>query len=402
MILSQDNYFELFGIDENATERDIRLAYTKMLRKYPHEQYPEEFQLLLKAKDTLLDPEAREKYIKSLKNGGLHDLLVEKTIAYYNDKNFSAAYDTVKKLLKETNEQDPEILVMASTITGELGYNQERQKYIQALERNHASLIDVKRHLSTYYSSQKMYSKAITYAKQVTDLDASDLNEIIFLIDLYRMNDQYDKAKAVVKSNLNKELKLHDYVIIEVGLFIASNEDDRPFAKELVKKLKTLAIGTNKREILRFLANTVEEIDDSKYAFKFLISLVEEINNKEYDEFTDWVKEAKRYIQSDRGYFELEETYSQPSKSQSYNSQKETSYQPKTSVNTEPDEDFKWKGSLVWAIIFGIFAWIGSESFGTGAIVALVWYFLGGLIKGLMGCLIIILVILAVGAMFFG
>ncbi len=56
------NYYEILGISQNATTQEIRKAYASKIKTYTNERYPQEFQLIREAYETLMDPDLRSEY----------------------------------------------------------------------------------------------------------------------------------------------------------------------------------------------------------------------------------------------------------------------------------------------------------------------------------------------------
>lgn len=408
MILNKDNYFELLGVDENATERDIRLAYTKVLRQYPHEQFPEEFQWINEAKETLLDPVKREKYVRELKNDGAYDRLLSEAITYVNTEKYNLAKISITELLKLGYENDPEVLILAADIARKLKNFPEERRYIQNLEKNFAHLLNVKRHLRYFYDLEENYTKAIFYAKQLVEENPNDLQHVVFLIDLYMANDQNEQAQRIIKQRMtNFDFKIQDFPILERSLFIAVNNEDRGFANEVIKELKKIAVTNHKWDLLNSLVDAAADIPSDKYIFKFLVLLIEDINNNEFDDVKEWTIRAKNMIIPNLAYFELDERKqnkmappqqkSEPIYTAPVREAKETG----TPV-IQGSEKSDVRGSLIWAIIFGIIFALGSDNLFTGIIVGLVWYFFGGFVKGLIGCLIWLVIIAGILGFIFG
>lgn len=65
-----DDYFEILGVDENTSKKDIRKAYIKLAKKYHPDQNPnseEKFKKINQAYETLTDSKKRESYIEFYK-----------------------------------------------------------------------------------------------------------------------------------------------------------------------------------------------------------------------------------------------------------------------------------------------------------------------------------------------
>ena len=52
---------EVLGVPANASEEEIRVAYLAKVKEFPPERFPEEFEKVRDAYDSLRDPRARAK-----------------------------------------------------------------------------------------------------------------------------------------------------------------------------------------------------------------------------------------------------------------------------------------------------------------------------------------------------
>lgn len=57
-----ENYYEILGISRDAASGDIKRSYIEKVKQYPPESYPEEFQQIRRAYDTLRDSALRKEY----------------------------------------------------------------------------------------------------------------------------------------------------------------------------------------------------------------------------------------------------------------------------------------------------------------------------------------------------
>lgn len=55
------SYYEILNVKRDADLKEIRVAYSKLVKKYPPERYPDEFNLIAKAYEALKDEDFRIK-----------------------------------------------------------------------------------------------------------------------------------------------------------------------------------------------------------------------------------------------------------------------------------------------------------------------------------------------------
>lgn len=121
--LKYKNYFELLDVTENSTDMEIKKAYFTKIRQYSNEKFPEEFQILTKAYQTLSNPEEKEAYIKSLKVGGNPDELLREVHHHMSEDNFFKAKELLKKLFDNGYNDDIAVIsdyLECSMETGDL------------------------------------------------------------------------------------------------------------------------------------------------------------------------------------------------------------------------------------------------------------------------------------------
>ena len=59
---TQQNHYQVLGVERTADERTIKRAYFGLVRKFPPDQRPEEFKKVRAAYEVLSDPVARRRF----------------------------------------------------------------------------------------------------------------------------------------------------------------------------------------------------------------------------------------------------------------------------------------------------------------------------------------------------
>lgn len=87
-------YYEVLGIAPNAGEQEIKRAYFQQVRKFPPDRYPEEFQRIRAAYDTLRDTQARKAYDR------IQELSSEDRAIYQEVQDIRNSEESIQLLLK--------------------------------------------------------------------------------------------------------------------------------------------------------------------------------------------------------------------------------------------------------------------------------------------------------------
>jgi len=77
-----ENFYKILNTRANASQLTIKKKYIEMVKMYPPETHPEEFQKIRQAFETLRDPEKRKEYDFMRKFGSKIEKLLEKALFY--------------------------------------------------------------------------------------------------------------------------------------------------------------------------------------------------------------------------------------------------------------------------------------------------------------------------------
>lgn len=347
MNLNADNYFELFGISEDATEREIKLAYVKLLRQYPNETHPEEFQLISKAYEILTSPEKKEKYLREMKDDGLYDRLLNEAYEHFNNEKFPLAKLALIELMKNGYDNEPDILILYKNVCREMEDFEEERKIIRRLESDFSHIIDVKYTLCYYYGRIEDYSRAVQYAKQLIEIEPHN-NEVFLTLIHYEFKlKNYVEVSRLFTNKLNEiPTIIQNFSVYDDALFFAMNNENDQLVKLTLVKYKELAETNKKYELLNKMIDSSTSLYPNYYTFKFYILLIEELNNGEFKDVEDWTNRAKELFDENLEYYSLNKkakpTFTESKQAQPLNTKtKSINYHDSKNIHNTPVSNSK-------------------------------------------------------------
>lgn len=95
---SVENYYTLLGVDNNASQSQIKKAYFAKIREFPNETHPVQFQLLSKAYKLLMDSDAKAKYDYDLKDNGSYNRLLNNAIEVMDKGQYNHSLNMLQNM----------------------------------------------------------------------------------------------------------------------------------------------------------------------------------------------------------------------------------------------------------------------------------------------------------------
>ncbi len=95
-----ENYYKILGIRANATNEIIKKSYITLVKQYSPEHYPEEFQRIRRAYETLRDPVKRQQYDFQRKFGGSVEKMFEEAMEYMEQERWAQAENLFSQILE--------------------------------------------------------------------------------------------------------------------------------------------------------------------------------------------------------------------------------------------------------------------------------------------------------------
>ncbi|THF77567.1 J domain-containing protein [Cohnella fermenti] len=95
-----ENYYKILGLRANASADSIKASYIRLVKQFPPEQHPEEFQQIRRAYETLRNPAKRKEYDFQRKYGGSISKLMDEAYDLMEDAQFDKAKALFRKALE--------------------------------------------------------------------------------------------------------------------------------------------------------------------------------------------------------------------------------------------------------------------------------------------------------------
>ncbi|WHY87298.1 tetratricopeptide repeat protein [Neobacillus novalis] len=382
----EKNYYDLLGVDRHASAIEIKKAYIAKIRQFPNETHPEEFKLLTKAYQTLLNADKKSQYDLEIKDNGVYPKLLILAEQAYESGKYQTALHQLEAML--TNYPDDlQIQQYMAMCYFELDRLKDAERLFLRLEAKYPDNENILFYLGIIYNKFTSYHQAKAKFEKLISLNPYESNYYLQLSNTYYYLEQHDDAIEVLETYLTKEPAIHDFQIFS-QLYLLSIYTDRRVSHDLVvDKLLNLPKAEEERHTLMgLLIDLCEELGNENAAYKDLVTLIKDLNKPAIAEVDNWLRQAEAQVRSDLIYFGDSRLTSSGSYSgtNSYSNKQRASY----------DDG---RGSLVFAIILGIIASFILTPIG-GIIVGAIWYFNAAWLKkalSVIGCLVLILIVIA-------
>ena len=205
--LDAKSFYTILGLAKTADERAIKKAYFALVRQYPPETHPEEFQKLRKAYEVLSDAETRREY------DALGELDAHGDEIGAEMREAMAALDQgrwadAQKILSALVEQHPE-LHLAKDMLGMAYLNDKKAEralpLFQQLARDNPKNAAYTLHKAYAFHALKDYTQAEAGYRAARRLDPEDVRAIVALGDCLMAQKRWDEAMVVVDEAIHHD-----------------------------------------------------------------------------------------------------------------------------------------------------------------------------------------------------
>jgi curved DNA-binding protein CbpA len=253
--MSQENYYELLGIDENADASAIKKAYVKKIRLYPSETHPEEFQIIRKAYETLSNHQSRQQYDLLRQNNGKYGQDVEKALDLINKDEYGQALQIFQHLHNEVPE-DSFVKFQLSFCHFRLGQYEQAKKLLNTLILDEPGNETFHFGIAKIYMEEKNFYKAIKHLERAIDLKPNDIVNYRELANCYFELDQLQRAFDILESTFNKiEVRdlISDFYVLYDMYCIAFIQQKDATSQVMLQRIEQLPTSSTEQERILYL-----------------------------------------------------------------------------------------------------------------------------------------------------
>lgn len=259
---------DLYGvlrISPEAGNAEIKKAYVNMVRDYPPEKAPEEFKMIRKAYETLMDPIERKEYDAFLNHGIEIKKYNEDGIKALENRNFKKAIKEFNKILSI----EPQLVSVKNYLGVALLYDGQYEKaliQLQEVVELEPKNAEFQENLGEAYKNTSQYDKAEEHFFKAYEIDPLNDDRVYKILSFYKENQKYNKAASFLKKSIirNKSSQLNIL----------------PYYIELVK---IYAMDKNKYEIKNAMDMIERNISNDKKNKDYMATKLGEVACKLYD-----------------------------------------------------------------------------------------------------------------------
>ncbi len=221
-----DNYYEILEIDSTVEEKEIKKAYTKLLRKYPPEKSPEEFKKIREAYETLGNPKSRAEYDALSEYQVEIDELLNSGRFALEEEDFTKAIIEFKKILVI----EPSLSFARNLLGLALLHDSQYDAAIQQFEKlindnNNAAYFF---NLAVAYNEKGNYKKSEEMFSKALKLDKINAQIVLSFSRLYREQQKYDQAIEVLRDAIDFDgvINFQDFIYLFELVYVYIYADD--------------------------------------------------------------------------------------------------------------------------------------------------------------------------------
>lgn len=238
------DFYEVLEINNDADYKEIKKAYARMVRKFPPETNPEEYNKIREAYEVLSSPDKKAEYDAHSKYSvEIEKFLDSASISIDNEDYESAIRDYKKILLLE-----PNLNYVKNYLALAYGYNEQYDECINLLKELIEAYPDTAYYhynIAHAYAFKDQNEEAIYHWIKTVELDPSYEDATKKLVDFYVKIDRLDDAISFLRSKATSINNIF-YFLELLNLYI--NCDNYEMLEPTVKEIFNLSSSDNLEE----------------------------------------------------------------------------------------------------------------------------------------------------------
>lgn len=203
-----ENPYQVLGVERGADERAIKKAYFTLIRKFPPETHPEDFQRLRRAYELLSDPAARRRYDAMDRDYGEYGEQIGAALKSAEESAKAGDDAEVQRKLREILEQRPDLAVVRENLAQSLvrtGVLDEALSLIKALIKERPEEARYQLHKAFVLHRMEKPDKAEAALRKAHKLRPDDVRVHLELIDFLLGYGKWEQAIDELDVMLEKQ-----------------------------------------------------------------------------------------------------------------------------------------------------------------------------------------------------
>lgn len=265
------NYYEVLGVERTADERAIKKAYFALVRQYPPETHPEEFQRIREAYEVLSNKDARKAYDavdQYAQYGEQFGALMREA----SNALDAGDHDRAQRILLSVLEQKQDLYAARDMLGMSLLRSQkyeaalkEFNRLIQEQPANHLYLL----HRAYVYHAQKKYPQALQSYEGALKINASDVATLVSTADCLSAMGMYEQAlshldKAIL---LDGQVDMQDFSMLMRKLEIQLLRNRSDLADKEIERIMSI-LPPNDPDARKYVASRLASLAADMFALQ--------------------------------------------------------------------------------------------------------------------------------------
>lgn len=318
--MTENNYYEILGIDPSASSEDIRKAYVKKIREFPNQTHPDEFQKIREAYEVLKDDKSRADYDRVALDDGQYTLLLTRALDEMHKGNYDYAQELLEDMLEDYPD-DPSVRNKLSECYYQQGDYHRAKQLISQLILEDPHYESYHYNLALIYQRLDEHTKAIKQYEKLLDMNPDESNYYLSLSGIYIGQQNYEASARVLERKLSRGKEtIIDFPLLSELFFLTYLLNKSIYRKQVIQRIKALPQNElEKDSLINMLIDECSQLSDDNDALLELIPMVRELNGGQDASVNQWLREVEELIHptSEPSYVEPRRTNtpSQPTQS---------------------------------------------------------------------------------------
>ncbi len=264
------NFYEVLGIDRAADERAIKKAYFALVRKFPPETHPEEFQRIREAYEVLANPHSRADY-DAVNQYDQYGAEVSAHLKAGTEAMEHGDWPRAQAELIAVLEQQPQ-LHFARDLLGMAYLNAHRpadaMREFKRLVEAEAGNPVYHLHQGYAHYAQNQYAPALDCYREARKLDPSDTRSLVATADCLVAQKQYEPALLELDRaiGLDGQVDFNDFVFFMRKVQIQLLRDRGDLAEQELDQI--FKILPDDAETKKYVATRLASLASDLFAMK--------------------------------------------------------------------------------------------------------------------------------------